>query len=92
MPSNFHVQGAIAVHVVPVILVVMIYEICSIRQARDRARSASVNQLIGCDAPQDYVPSLEAFPTRRRLQDLRLQVALLNREIDEFGMFAMAIC
>lgn len=82
--DSWVVVGVIAVHVVPVILVVMIYEICSIRQARDRARIASVNHLIDCDELHHYVPPLEAFPTRRRLQDLRLQIALLNREVDEF--------
>ncbi|XP_015077934.1 E3 ubiquitin-protein ligase SDIR1-like [Solanum pennellii] len=76
--------GVIAIHVVPVIVVVMIYEICSIRQARDRERIAPVNHLIDSDELHYDVPPLESFPTRRRLQDLRLQIANLNREVDEF--------
>lgn len=89
MVSNFHAQGVIGLHVVPVIVVVMIYEICSIRQARDRERIAPVNHLIDSDELHYDVPPLESFPIRRRLQDLRLQIANLNREVDEFGMFAM---
>lgn len=81
------IVGIIAVHVVLVILVVMIYEICSILQAQDRARSASVNPLNDCDAPEHYVPSSEPFPTRRRLQHQTLQIGLPNREVDEFEHF-----
>ncbi|XP_016496989.2 E3 ubiquitin-protein ligase SDIR1-like [Nicotiana tabacum] len=77
-------MGCVFVHVIMIIAFAMIYEICSTRQARGRTSSTFVNHLIGCDTLHQYVPSSEAFPTRRRLQELRLQVALLDRELVEF--------
>ncbi|XP_059297643.1 uncharacterized protein LOC132050422 isoform X3 [Lycium ferocissimum] len=77
-------MGFVCVQVAPIMAFVMIYEICSSRRARDRTRSTSTNYLSCCDELHHYVPSSEACPIRRRLQELRHQIALLNRESYEF--------
>ncbi|MCD7472068.1 hypothetical protein HAX54_012956 [Datura stramonium] len=76
--------ASIALHVVPVIVVVMIYEICCICQARGRRRNISFSCVINYDALNACMPLSESFYTRRRLRELRLQIALLDREIYEF--------
>ncbi|XP_060175094.1 uncharacterized protein LOC132605852 isoform X2 [Lycium barbarum] len=75
-------MGFVCVQVAPIMAFVMIYEICFSR--RDITRSTSTNHLSCCYELHHYVPSSKACPTRRRLQELRHQIALLNCESYEF--------
>ncbi|XP_031254979.1 E3 ubiquitin-protein ligase SDIR1-like isoform X1 [Pistacia vera] len=59
------------------------YATCQQLQAQARAHAAAASGLLGHTELRLHMPPSIAFATRGRLQGLRLQLALLDREFDE---------
>ncbi|KDP42229.1 hypothetical protein JCGZ_02959 [Jatropha curcas] len=59
------------------------YATCQQLQAQARAHAAAASGLLGHTELRLHVPPSIAFATRGRLQGLRLQLALLDREFDD---------
>lgn len=74
------------------------YATCQQLQAQAQAHAAAASGLLGHTELRLHVPPSIAFATRGRLQSLRLQLALLDREFDDLGTslcninFLMAVC
>ena len=62
------------------------YATCQQLQAQAQAHAAAASGLLGHTELRLHVPQSIAFATRGRLQSLRLQLALLDREFDDLGM------
>ncbi|KAJ0020407.1 hypothetical protein Pint_32785 [Pistacia integerrima] len=62
------------------------YATCQQLQAQARAHAAAASGLLGHTELRLHMPPSIAFATRGRLQGLRLQLALLDREFDELGV------
>ena len=54
-------------------------------QAQAQAHAAAASSFLGGTELRLHVPPSIAFATRGRLQSLRLQLALLDREFDDLG-------
>ena len=63
------------------------YATCQQLQAHAQAHAAAASGLLGHTELRLRMPPSIAFATRGRLQGLRLQLALLDREFDDLGMF-----
>ena len=61
------------------------YATCQQLQAQAQAHAAAANGLLGRTELRVHVPPTIALATRGRLQSLRLQLALLDREFDDLG-------
>lgn len=62
------------------------YATCQQLQAQAQAHAAAAaSGLLGHTELRLHVPPSIAFATRGRLQSLRLQLALLDREFDDLG-------
>lgn len=61
------------------------YATCQQLQAQAHV-AAAASGLVGHTELRLHVPQSIAFATRGRLQSLRLQLALLDREFDDLGM------
>ncbi|XP_062084997.1 E3 ubiquitin-protein ligase SDIR1-like isoform X1 [Humulus lupulus] len=59
------------------------YATCQQLQAQARAHAAAASGLLGHTELRLHMPPSIAFATRGRLQGLRLQLALLDRELDD---------
>ena len=68
------------------------YATCQQLQAQARAHAAAASGLMGHTELRLHMPPSIAFATRGRLQGLRLQLALLDREFDDLGMTLFMIC
>ncbi|KAK7269174.1 hypothetical protein RIF29_21890 [Crotalaria pallida] len=62
---------------------IRMYAVCQHLQAQARAHAAAATGLFGHTELRLHVPPSIAIATRGRLQGLRLQLALLDREFDE---------
>lgn len=62
------------------------YATCQQLQAHAQAHAAAASGLLGHTELRLRMPPSIAFATRGRLQGLRLQLALLDREFDDLGM------
>ncbi|XP_008801591.1 E3 ubiquitin-protein ligase SDIR1-like [Phoenix dactylifera] len=65
------------------------YATCQQLQAQAQAHAAAAGGLLGHTELRLHVPSSIAFATRGRLQSLRLQLALLDREFDDLDYDAL---
>ncbi|KAL5210191.1 hypothetical protein ABZP36_005814 [Zizania latifolia] len=65
------------------------YATCQHLQAQAQAHAAAVNDFLGHTELRVHVPPTIAFATRGRLQRLRLQLALLDREFDDLDYDAL---
>ncbi|KAK9126992.1 hypothetical protein Scep_015838 [Stephania cephalantha] len=63
--------------------ILRMYATCQQLQAQAQAHAVAASGLLGRTELQLHVPPSIAFATRGRLQGLRLQLALLDREFDE---------
>lgn len=63
---------------------------CQQLQAQAQAHAAAASGLLGHTEFRLQMPPSIAFATRGRLQGLRLQLALLDREFDDLGMTLFA--
>lgn len=63
------------------------YATCQQLQAQARAHAAAASGFLGHTELQLHMPPSIALATRGRLQGLRLQLALLDREFDDLGIF-----
>jgi hypothetical protein len=61
------------------------YATCQQLQAQAQAHAAAANGFLGRTELRVHVPPSIALATRGRLQSLRLQLALLDREFDDLG-------
>lgn len=61
------------------------YATCQQLQAQARAHAAAASGLLGRTELRLHMPPSIALATRGRLQGLRLQLALLDREFDDLG-------
>lgn len=68
------------------------YATCQQLQAQARAHAAAASGLLGHTELRLHVPPSISFATRGRLQGLRLQLALLDREFDDLGMVLAFAC
>lgn len=62
------------------------YATCQQMQAQAQAHAAAASGLLGHTELRLHVPPSIAFAPRGRLQGLRLQLALLDREFDDLGI------
>ena len=62
------------------------YATCQQLQAQVQAHAAAANGFLGHTELRVHVPPTIALATRGRLQSLRLQLALLDREFDDLGV------
>lgn len=62
------------------------YATCQQLQARARVHAAAASGFLGHTEFRLHMPPSIAFATGGRLQGLRLQLELLDREFDELGM------
>ena len=62
------------------------YATCQQLQAQVQAHAAAANGFLGHTELHVHVPPTIALATRDRLQSLRLQLALLDREFDDLGV------
>lgn len=62
------------------------YATCQQLQAQARAHAAAARGLLSHTELRVHMPPSIAFATRGRLQGLRLQLALLDREFDDLGI------
>ena len=62
------------------------YATCQQLQAQAQAHAAAASGLLGHTELRLHMPPSIALATRGRLQGLRLQLALLDREFDDLGM------
>ncbi|KAK9154333.1 hypothetical protein Sjap_001813 [Stephania japonica] len=81
MAPNFLLWLVLGVFLMATIL--RMYATCQQLQAQAQAHAAAASGLLGRTELQLHVPPSIAFATRGRLQGLRLQLALLDREFDE---------
>ncbi|XP_010920537.1 E3 ubiquitin-protein ligase SDIR1 [Elaeis guineensis] len=65
------------------------YATCQQLQAQAQAHAAAASGLLGHTELRLHVPQSIAFATRGRLQSLRLQLALLDREFDDLDYDAL---
>ncbi|KAJ6811610.1 E3 ubiquitin-protein ligase SDIR1 isoform X1 [Iris pallida] len=65
------------------------YATCQQLQAHAQAHAVAANGLLGHTELRLHVPQSIAFATRGRLQSLRLQLALLDREFDDLDYDAL---
>ncbi|CAN1231324.1 E3 ubiquitin-protein ligase SDIR1 [Linum grandiflorum] len=65
------------------------YATCQQLQAQARAHAAAASGLLGHTELRLHMPPSIAFATRGRLQGLRLQLALLDREFDDLDYDAL---
>lgn len=63
------------------------YATCQQLQAQARAHAAAASGLLGHTELRVHMPPSIALATRGRLQGLRLQLALLDREFDDLGIY-----
>lgn len=61
------------------------YATCQQLQAQAQVHAAAANSLLGHTEFRLHMPPSIALATRGRLQGLRLQLALLDREFDDLG-------
>lgn len=61
------------------------YATCQQLQAQAQAHAADANGFLGRTELRVHVPPTIALASRGRLQSLRLQLALLDREFDDLG-------
>ena len=64
------------------------YATCQQLQAHAQAHAAAASGLLGHTELRLHMPPSIALATRGRLQGLRLQLALLDREFDDLGMLS----
>lgn len=62
------------------------YATCQQLRAQARAHAAAASGFLGRTELRLHMPPSIALATRGRLQGLRLQLALLDREFDELGI------
>lgn len=62
------------------------YATCQQLQAQAQAHAAVANGLLSHTELRLHMPPAIAFASRGRLQGLRLQLALLDREFDDLGV------
>lgn len=62
------------------------YATCQQLQVQAQARAAAASGLFGHTEFRLHMPSSIALASRGRLQGLRLQLALLDREFDDLGI------
>lgn len=62
------------------------YATCQQLQAQAQAHAVAASGLLGHTELRLHMPPSIALATRGRLQGLRLQLALLDREFDDLGM------
>ena len=60
-------------------------------QPQAQALAAAASGLLGHTEMRLHVPPSIALATRGRLQGLRLQLALLDREFDDLGLVVISI-
>jgi E3 ubiquitin-protein ligase SDIR1 len=65
------------------------YATCQQLQVQAQAHAAAANGLLGHTELRVHVPPTIALATRGRLQSLRLQLALLDREFDDLGVHVL---
>lgn len=63
------------------------YATCQQLQAQAQAHAVAASGLLGHTELRLHMPPSIALATRGRLQGLRLQLALLDREFDDLGVF-----
>lgn len=66
------------------------YATCQQLQAQAQAHAVAASGLLGHTELRLHMPPSIALATRGRLQGLRLQLALLDREFDDLGMHAVS--
>lgn len=66
------------------------YATCQQLQAHARAHAAAASGLLGHAELRFHMPPSIAIATRGRLQGLRLQLTLLDREFDELGSMLLS--
>ncbi|KAI3429080.1 RING-type domain-containing protein [Psidium guajava] len=81
MSSNFLLWLVVGVFLLATSL--RMYATCQQLQAQARAHAAAASGLLGHTELRVHMPPSIAFATRGRLQGLRLQLALLDREFDD---------
>ncbi|KAL5580953.1 hypothetical protein UlMin_013395 [Ulmus minor] len=87
MTSNFLLWIVVGVFLMATSL--RMYATCQQLQAQARAHAAAASGLLGHTELRLHVPPSIAFATRGRLQGLRLQLALLDRELDDLDYDAL---
>lgn len=65
------------------------YATCQQLQTQAQAHAVAASGLLGHTELRLHMPPSIALATRGRLQGLRLQLALLDREFDDLGMHAL---
>lgn len=68
------------------------YATCQQLQAQAQAHAMAASGLLGHTELRLHMPPSIALATRGRLQGLRLQLALLDREFDDLGTVLIAFC
>lgn len=63
------------------------YATCQQLQAQAQAHAAAASGLLGHTELRLHMPPSISLATRGRLQGLRLQLALLDREFDDLGNY-----
>nr|KYP32342.1 hypothetical protein KK1_047002 [Cajanus cajan] len=81
MLHQFLLWAVLAIFVMAMSL--RMYATCQQLQAQARAHAAAASRLLGHTEHRLHMPPSIAIATRGRLQGLRLQLALLDREFDE---------
>lgn len=67
------------------------YATCQQLQAQAQANAVAASGLLGHTELRLQMPPSIALATRGRLQGLRLQLALLDREFDDLGTFMVCL-
>lgn len=65
---------------------------CQQLQAQARSHAAAASGMLSHTELRLHMPPSIAFATRGRLQGLRLQLALLDREFDDLGTVFLSKC
>lgn len=68
------------------------YATCQQLQAQAQAHAVMASGLLGHTELRLHMPPSIALATRGRLQGLRLQLALLDREFDDLGLCSWLYC
>lgn len=68
------------------------YATCQQLQAQAQAHAMAASGLLGHTELRLHMPPSIALATRGRLQGLRLQLALLDREFDDLGTVLISFC
>ncbi|KAL6649663.1 hypothetical protein ACP70R_013887 [Stipagrostis hirtigluma subsp. patula] len=87
MSPNFLIWLVLGVFLVATSL--RMYATCQQLQAQAQAHAAAANGFLGHTELRVHVPPTIALATRGRLQSLRLQLALLDREFDDLDYDAL---